>query len=144
MTETLYEQDYYLWLDLTASLLRDGRLSELDIPNLIEEIQDMRRSQKDALESNLVVVLMHLLKYKYQPKRRSNSWRLTIFEHRRSLRKAFKSSPSLKRYFTDVFDESYQDARLEASLETELPLDIFPTESSFTPEEALNPNYLPE
>lgn len=144
MTETLYEQDYYLWLEKTASLLRDGMLSELDIPNLIEEIEDMGRSQKDALESNLVVVLMHLLKYIYQPKLRSNSWRLTIFEHRRRLRKAFKSSPSLKRYFTEVFNECYQDARLEASLETGLPQDIFPAQSPFTSEEALNPDYLPD
>ena len=144
MTETLYEQDYYLWLEKIASLLRDGRLSELDIPNLLEEIEDMGRSQKDALESNLVVVLMHLLKYIYQPKLRSNSWRLTIFEHRRRLRKAFKSSPSLKRYFTEVFNECYQDARLEASLETGLPQDIFPAQSPFTSEEALNPDYLPD
>jgi hypothetical protein len=81
MTETLYEQDYYLWLEKTASLLQDGRLSELDIPNLIEEIEDIERSQKDALEGNLRVVLIHLLKYNYQPSKRSNSWRGSITEH---------------------------------------------------------------
>lgn len=144
MTETLYEQDYYLWLEKTASLLRDGRLSELDIPNLIEEISDMGRSEKRAVESNLVVILMHLLKYKYQPKKRSNSWKSTTREHRRRLRKAFQDSPSLKPYFGEVFDECYQDARLQAADETGLPLEIFPLESSFTPEEALNPDYLPE
>ncbi|MGK7874885.1 MAG: DUF29 domain-containing protein [Xenococcaceae cyanobacterium] len=143
-TSTLYEQDYYLWLEKTASLLRDGRLRELDIPNLIEEISDMGRSEKRAVESNLVVVLMHLLKYKYQPQKRSNGWLSSIFEHRRRLRKSFNDSPSLKRYFTSVFDECYQDARKIASLETGLPLDAFPSESPFTPEEAFNPDYLPE
>lgn len=144
MTSTLYEQDYYLWLEKTASLLRDGRLSELDIPNLIEEIEDMGRSQKDALESNLRVVFMHLLKYKYQPSNRSNSWRGSITEHRIRINKAFRNSPSLKRYFQEVFDECYQDARKIAADETGLPLDTFPVQSSFTPEEVLNPEYLPE
>lgn len=140
---SIYEQDYYLWLDLTASLLRDGRLGELDIPNLIEEIEDMGRSEKRAVESNLVVILMHLLKYKYQPEQCSNSWKLTIREHRRRLRKAFEDSPSLKPYLGKVFDECYQDARLQAADETGLPLETFPLQSPFIPEEALNPDYLP-
>lgn len=144
MIETLYEQDYCLWLDLTASLLRDGRLSELDIPNLLEEIEDVGRSQKDALESNLRVILMHLLKYKYQHSKRSNSWRGSIREHRIRINKAFRHSPSLKRYFQEVFNECYQDARKIAADETGLPLDTFPAQSPFTSEEALNPDYLPE
>jgi cellulose biosynthesis protein BcsQ len=144
LTETLYEQDYCLWLDLTASLLRDGRLSELDIPNLIEEIEDMGRSHKDALESNLRVVLMHLLNYKYQHSKRSNSWRGSIREHRIRINKAFRNSPSLKRYFQEVFNECYQDARKIAADETGLPLDTFPVQSPFTSEEAFNHDYLPD
>lgn len=144
ITSILYEQDYYLWLEKTATLLRDGKLSELDIPNLIEEIEDMGRSQKDALESNLRVIFMHLLKYKYQPSMRSNSWLGSIREHRIRLNKAFKNSPSLKRYFAEVFGECYQDARGIAADETGLPIDIFPASSPFTPEETLNVDYLPE
>lgn len=140
MTVTMYEQDYYLWLEKTASLLRDGRLSELDIPNLIEEIEDMGRSQKDALESNLRVVLIHLLKYNYQPSKRSNCWQGSITEHRIRINKAFRNSPSLKRYFQEVFDECYQDARKIAAAQTGLPLDTFPAQSPFSPEEALNPD----
>lgn len=144
MTETLYEQDYYLWIQKTASLLRDGRLSELDIPNLLEEIEDMGRSQKQAVKSNLRVVLWHLLKYNYQPSRRSNSWRATIREHRNRLDEDLVDSPSLKRYFTEVFAECYQKARALAADETGLPIETFPNESPFTPEETLNPDYLPE
>jgi hypothetical protein len=144
MTSTLYEQDYYLWLEKTASLLRDGRLSELDIPNLIEEIEDMGRSEKRATRSNLIVVLLHLLKYKYQPQKRTNSWLLTIFEHRRRLRDDFADSPSLKRYCHEVFGQCYADARSEAAIETGLPIESFPEQSPFTPEETLNPDYLPQ
>lgn len=79
----LYEQDYALWLDTTGQLLKAGRLAEVDIANLLEELNDMGRSEKQALTSNLIVVLMHLLKYAYQPGQRSNSWRFTLKEHRR-------------------------------------------------------------
>jgi hypothetical protein len=144
MTSTLYEQDYYLWLEKTSSLLRDGRLSELDIPHLIEEIEDMGRSEKKAVKSNLIIILMHLLKYKYQPEKRSNSWLLTIFERRRRLRDDFADSPSLKRYFDEVFEQCYKDARISAAIETGLPTETFPEQSPFTPEEALNADYLPE
>lgn len=143
-SSNLYDRDYNLWLDRTAQLLRDRELEKLDFDNLIEEIESIGRSEKDALESNLIVVLMHLLKYKYQPKRRSKSWLLSIYEHRRRLKRAFLKSPSLKNYFNEVFLECYEDARKEASLETGLPIDDFPVTPDFSEEEALNPDYLPE
>lgn len=140
----LYERDYYLWLSHTARLLKEGKFNELDAANLIEEIEDMGRSEKRAVKSNLVVVLLHLLKYKYQPEKRSNSWKSSIREHRRRLRDDFKASPSLKRYFAEVFAECYQDAREQAADETGLSLDTFPLDFPFTPTDVLNPNYLPE
>ena len=143
-TANLYNQDYYLWLSRTASLISEGKFSEVDTANLIEEIEDMGRSEKRAIESNLVVVLLHLLKYRYQPEKRTNSWKSSIREHRRRLRKAFTDSPSLKRHFEEVFDECYRDGKEQAADETGLPLDIFPQESPFTSAEVLNPDYLPQ
>ena len=142
-TANLYDRDYCLWLQHTVNLIKEGKFSELDAANLIEELEDMGRSEQRAVESNLVVVLLHLLKYKYQPAKRTNSWKASIREHRRRLRKAFSVSPSLRRYFEEVFDECYQDAREQAADETGLPLDTFPTVSPFHPSEALNPDYLP-
>lgn len=144
MTSTLYHQDYCLWLEKTARLLQNRQFDQLDIPNLIEEMEDMGKSQKHALESNLTVILMHLLKYKYQPDSRSNSWKATIREHRSRLRRAFRDSPSLKPYFTLVFDECYQDARGLATDETGLPGETFPAKSPFTTDETLDPEYLPD
>lgn len=139
----LYEQDFYLWIEITAKKLKAGKFTEIDLENLIEEIESMGRSEKRALESNLVVLLMHLLKYKYQPEKRSKSWLSTIFEHRRRLNKQFQDSPSLKKYFLETFAECYQDARQQASIETGLELDIFPLESPFNTDECLNPDFLP-
>ncbi len=143
-TPTLYEEDFCLWLETTTELLRTRQLENLDYENLIEEIEAMGRSEKHSLDSNLIVVLMHLLKYKYQPQKRSRSWLSSIFEHRRRLMKAFKTSPSLKRYYQEVFDECYQYAVKQASIETGLPLKIFPNMSPFTTEETLDFDFLPK
>ena len=137
----LYEQDYYLWLEATAQLLREGQLSALDAANLLEEIEDMGRSEKRAVYSNLKMLLMHLLKYGYQPEKRSNSWRASIVEHRQRLKKAFQESPSLQAYYTEIFNECYQDARELAAAETGLAIDNFPVETPFTSEEILKSDY---
>lgn len=138
----LYEQDYYLWLETTAKILREGQVSLLDTANLLEEIEDMGRSEKRAVYSNLKILLMHLLKYRYQPEKRSNSWKATIVEHRQRLKKAFKESPSLQPYFEEIFNECYQDARELAAAETGLVIDEFPVESPFVVAEILNFDYL--
>ena len=144
MNQTLYDKDYYLWLEETVGLLRERRLTELDVNNLIEEIEDMGRSEKKAVKSNLKILLCHLLKYKYQPEKCSNSWLSTIFEHRDRLEEDFTDSPSLKRYFEEVFEPCYQKARKQASIETGFPLETFPLNCPFTPEQVLDMDYLPE
>ncbi|MEO1401135.1 MAG: DUF29 domain-containing protein [Cyanobacteria bacterium J06635_1] len=138
-----YEQDYVLWLDTTAALLRQGNLAAIDLENLLEELESMGRSEKRALESNLVVVLQHLLKYKYQPDKRTKSWLLSIAEHRRRLRNDLEASPSLKRYLNSVFEKCYRDACKQASIETEQPLSVFPEASLFTADETLDEDCLP-
>ena len=140
----LYEQDFYLWIEQAVKLLSENRLSELDRENLIEEIGDMASSQKNALESNLEVILMHLLKYRYQPEKRSNSWKYTLFEHRRRLHKAFKISPSLKPHFTEEFSNCYNTARKFAAIETGIAMDAFPPASPFTESQVLDEDYLPD
>ena len=87
---------------------------------------------------------LYLLKYKYEPSRRSNSWRSTIREHRQRLTESFQDSPSLKGYFNEVFDACYQKARELAADETGLDIEEFPDESPFSVEETLDSEYLPD
>ena len=143
MIKDLYDQDYYLWIMRTIELLNQKKFSELDLTNLVEEIEDMGKSEKKSITSNLRILLMHLLKYKYQSDKQTNSWLFTIVEHRKRLQEAFKVSPSLRRYYKEVFLDCYQDARELASAETGLSIEIFSEVCPFTPEEALNSNYLP-
>lgn len=133
----LYEEDFYLWLQQTSQDLKNKNFDQVDLDNLIEEIETMGRSEKSALASNLRVLLMHLLKYQYQPEKRSNSWQYTIFEHRNRIQDIFENSPSLKRYYEEIFEQSYQKARKAASLETGLPLERFPAICPFSEAEIL-------
>ena len=141
---TVYEKDYYLWLQNTVNLLREKNLAELDLPHLIEEIEDMGKRERRSLYSNLKILLMHLLKYRYQPEKRSNSWRYNIEEHRQRIAEALSDSPSLKSYLRETFEKCYQDAKKLAAKETSLTLEAFPTKSPFTTEETLDADYLPK
>jgi hypothetical protein len=140
----LYERDLHLWLEQQAALLRTGRLDELDVGNLVEEIEAMGRKERRAIKSNLVVLLTHLLKHQFQPDQRSTSWSASIVEHRQRLRDDFEESPSLRPYAAEVFARAYADARERASAETTLPLRTFPKASPYTLDQALDPRFLPE
>lgn len=141
---TLYDSDYLRWLAETAEQLRRGQFEQIDVLNLAEELDDMGRSEKRAVESNLEVLLRHLLKYQYQPSLRSNSWRFTILEHRDCIAKAFRDSPSLRPYFISIYADCYATARKKAAVETGLPLETFPEQVPFTPELVLDPDFLPD
>ncbi len=142
LTKTdLYETDFYQWLETTAQLLQAGKFQELDIENLAEEVKALGRSEKRAVRSNLVVLLVHLLKWRYQPGFRSNSWRYTILEHHKRLTRYLAESPSLKPYYMEIFAECYQDAREGAAAETGLDITNFPEKPPLTPSEALDATF---
>jgi hypothetical protein len=143
-TVSLYEQDYALWLQSAIAQLQAGRLSEVDQNHLIEELEDMGRRQKNALKSNLRVVLLHLLKYQHQPSNCSNSWKATLREHRLRIDDELADSPSLKRYLVDIFETCYQQARNLAADETGLDLETFSPSSPFTVENVVDIEYLPD
>ncbi len=142
--QSLYERDFLRWIETTVEQLRDRDYSNVDWENLIEEIETMGRSERRSLESNLVVVLMHLLKWQYQPEWRSGSWKGSIAEHRRRIRKQMKDSPSLKPYLEEVLAECYADAIAQASAETGLPAEVFPPSCPYTSAEVLDAGFWPE
>ena len=142
--KSLYETDFVCWVETTAEQLRTQNYACVDWQNLIEEIEDMSRLERKSLKSNLIVVLLHLLKWQFQPESRSGSWRGSIREHRRRVNDDLKDSPSLASYFQEVFDECYANAREQAADETGLPLETFPVICPYLPEQVLNSKYLPD
>ena len=133
----LYDQDFYQWTHEQAELMKAGALSQLDIPNLIEEIESMGRSEKRELRSRLTVLLMHLLKWDYQPDRRSGSWKSTINTQRMDIDFVLKDNPSLKHNLEIVIDETYRVARQRVADETGLPESVFPLSCSYTVEQIM-------
>ncbi|HEY1885006.1 MAG TPA: DUF29 domain-containing protein [Roseiarcus sp.] len=125
------EADLYSWARRQAELLRAGRLSEIDPVAIAEEIDDVGMEEYHRLESALRVVMLHLLKWDHQPDRRSRSWTLSILEHRRRVHRRLRRSPGLKSQLDEALEAAYEDARLEASSETGLPLKIFPRKLPF-------------
>jgi hypothetical protein len=143
-TKTLYDTDFNQWIEEQVKLLRDRQLNQLDIKNLIEEIESLGKSDKRLLKSRLEVLLHHLLKWQYQPTERTGSWKGTIAEQRRRIRDLLLDSPSLKPYVETLPNGCYADAREQASLETGLLLDCFPSECPYEITDALNPEFWPQ
>ena len=71
--QKLYHTDYLRWIETTVEKLRVRDYSDIDWENLIAEIEDMGRSERRSLESNLVIIILHLLKWQFQPDQRSGS-----------------------------------------------------------------------
>jgi hypothetical protein len=82
-SQTLYETDYLQWIEATVEKLQSQDYANVDWENLIEEIADIGRSERCSLKSNLIMILVHLLRWQFQPHKRSGSWEASIIEHRR-------------------------------------------------------------
>ncbi|TVP65482.1 MAG: DUF29 domain-containing protein [Nodularia sp. (in: Bacteria)] len=145
MLQSLYEQDFYAWVEQTTELLKSQHWDTLDLEHLIEEVVDLGKSQQRALQSSLRLVLLHLLKWKHQPERRSHSWQVTITHERLNLDELFAESPSLRRFLsdTDWIDATYQRARKEAMVETTLSGENFPMVCPFGVDEILDLDFYP-
>ena len=141
---TPYEQDYARWCAEQGALLREGRFGALDRENLAEEIESLGRSDRREIESRLKPLLVHLLKWRFQPQGRSASWRTTIDEQRWRIAKILKESPSLKGYPQEVLAEEYGFARWAAMEETGLPEETFPQTCPFAIDQVLATSFLPD
>ena len=141
---TLYETDFVQWTDRTVQLLRDRQFNELDLDNIIEEIEALGKRERQALFSNLKIVLLHLLKWQFQPSKRTNSWRATLREHRQRIQLQLKDSPSLKPYLSQSLDDCYANARDLAADETGLPLSSFPETCPYEISLTSDPDFLPD
>jgi hypothetical protein len=142
MTLPLYETDFYAWTWEQVKLLKEGKLNQIDIVNLIEEIESLGKQERQELRKRLGILIGHLLKWEYQSNKRSNSWKATIREQRRRIKEHLEDNPSLKSYLSEAIIYAYQDGVDLAIQETNLPDQTFPTENSYTIAQILDPNFL--
>jgi hypothetical protein len=140
----LYDTDFFLWTQAQAALLRDGKARDLDWSNLAEEIESVGRSQKHAIRSQLVRLLLHLLKWRYEPSHHGHSWQDSITDARTQIALTIEDSPSLRDFPRDALAFAYRHARRKASLETHLPLQTFPDTCPWDVDQVLDDTFLPE
>ena len=132
----LYVADETAWLDQTAELVRSGRFDQLDPETLAEYLTDMAKRDRREVFSRLVVLLAHLLKWEYQPDRRTGSWQATVLEQQRELRQLMESG-TLHNHALAVFADAYADARKQAAAETGAARGSFPEECPWSLDAAL-------
>jgi hypothetical protein len=96
------------------------------------------------LESRLIVLLLHLLKWQFQPNFRGNSWRLSIKEQRVKIARHLRKNSSLKALLDETIADSYGDALIGAERETGLPEQTFPTSCPWTFSQMMDDNFWPD
>ena len=142
---SLYEDDFVAWADEQAMLLGQRSWDELDLVNLIEEVQDLGGKHRDAIESHLTLLKTHLLKWQFQPGKRTRSWSLTIKNTRLQISRLIRKHPILKSHLNseEVYLQCYGDAREDANVETDLSLSTFPVECPYELREVLDAEFFP-
>jgi hypothetical protein len=122
-----YASDTYSWAMEQAALLRAGRLDLIDAENIADEIADVGKTEARITSSAIRLVLQHLLKWDFQPSRRSRSWALTVREHRRGVGRQLRDNPGLRPQLPTLVSDAYADARDAALGETGLKEGDIPT-----------------
>lgn len=123
-----YWEDGYGWAMAQAQLIRERRFDEIDWDNVVEEIESVGRSAQASVESALRLVLLHQLKWEHQTTYRSRSWSNSIREHLKRFDRLLNKHPGMKGNLPEILEDAYLSARLDASNETGLDIDLFPTE----------------
>jgi hypothetical protein len=133
LTRSLYDRDFLAWLEEQQQHLRSEDWTQIDRENLLEELEALGRSEQRELGSYFQVLLMHLLKWEYQPENRSRSWATTIANCRDQIEDCLEDMPSLTRNFQDPvwMEKYYRRARRDAAKETGLSIDRFPEACPF-------------
>ena len=139
----LYDRDFYAWSEAQSQLLKSRSTAQLDWDNLAEEIATLGRSERSEIRNRLRVILIHLLKWQFQPEGRNASWAGSLLEQRDQLNETLSESPSLKPYPQSVLRRQYRIARLKAAGETGLPVETFPPESPYSVAEILDETFFP-
>jgi Domain of unknown function DUF29 len=133
----LYERDEHEWIAAQISALASGQMSRLDRENLIEFLSEMTIRDRRELRSRLTVLLLHLLKVRFQPDRLSVSWVSTILVQQNEIRSLIEDIPSLGARADAIAGQAYRDALRLAVRETGLPAAEFPASMPWTVVEAL-------
>src|SRR5580658_6885656 len=135
--KSLYDTDFVEWSTRTADLLRRGRLAGLDLENVAEEIEDLGKSERSAVRSQLRRMLVHLVKSRIQPERSGAIWRGSVASARTEILDHFGDSPSLRKHteinLQRIHREAVELALVETNLAAHEANPHIPEECPYTP-----------
>ncbi|MBK1989779.1 DUF29 domain-containing protein [Sphaerospermopsis aphanizomenoides BCCUSP55] len=140
---SLYVSDFYAWTQEQADLLRNHQWHKIDLQNLIEEIESLGKQQRQELRNRLSILIGHLLKWQFQPQRRSRSWLATLRIQRLDTIELLEENPSLKSYLEEVVGKAYLKGVELAVRETDLPHRTFPSDCPYSLTEILDDGFYP-
>jgi hypothetical protein len=138
------DEDFYAWSLEQAALLRERKIAEADLDLIAEEIESMGKTEKRELVSRLTVLLLHLLKWRFQPRGRGKSWRLSIANARDEIAALIADNPSLKSTLDDVMSQAYRYARRKAAIETHLAEERLPGQCPWSFADVTSEDFWPE
>jgi Domain of unknown function DUF29 len=139
-----YDEDFFLWTERQAALIRAGQLDSVDWENVAEEIESLGRRDLRQIGNRLEVLLSHLLKWQFQPAARSTSWRGTIRTQRGRILRVLRDSPSLRQHVDSEARDAYPRARAGAADEAGLGIERFPAACPYSAAELLDDDFWPE
>ncbi len=140
-----YDTDYAAWADAQAAALRAKDWAALDLDHLAEEVDDLGRSVRRGITSQLERLLLHLLKWRYDPATDPRRlWQLSIVQARHEIHHDLAENRSLHGYPAERLADAYHFARRLAAIETGLPRVTFPEACEWTVEQVLDEDFWPE
>lgn len=148
---SLYDKDFYAWIDHHVALLKQGKLSEINVDILVDELESMAKRDKRELISHLILLIAHLLKWQLQLKQlegiyrnfNGSSWKNTIIEQRMQIIDQLETSPSLNAYLDEALLKAYKKAIDLAHKETGLAKTVFPKDCPYSLDELLDDEFYP-
>lgn len=141
---TNYTNDWWAWLRAQAGHLRARRFDDIDYDNLAEELEGLGRSDKRALTSHLRNLLVHLLKWRFQPEKRTPSWKMSIQNARDEIEEALAESPSFEPALDELAVKQYPKAREDAADEMDVDADALPQVCPFELDQILDRKFFPD
>ncbi|HEY4713422.1 MAG TPA: DUF29 domain-containing protein [Aquirhabdus sp.] len=146
MGTTAYQTDIVAWANEQAALIRMGKIDQMDLEHIAEEIEDVGKSEQRELENRMALLLAHLIKWRYQPERRGVSWLKTIKIQRKSILVRLKKTPSLTVSLNNAewLESAWDDSLVIAAKETGIGIDVFPEVIPWEVNDVLTDGWLPE
>lgn len=138
-----HDEDFFLWTQHQAALIRARQFDLVDWENVALEIEAVGSRERRELGTRLKILMMHLLKWQFQPEKRSRSWRSTINDQRDEIEQLLDEDPSLRREIEALIGKRYRIARANAAGETGLALRTFPLRCPYAADQILDDSYFP-